>query len=483
MSDTFNSIVAGFGSPEPLPRGERGGEYVKGESEAALDIRRGQRPLSLQVPDARSADLITPAQVTPPHWTVNQREFNSTRSDRQRRTLLDRSKVRSGLYPVNDVYNVARKGLGRGYRQLGATQGEWDISGTCENRRPVTLDGAPARLSGGRYVRANGRPLTVILYTRCRKCPPCLGRRRNLWAARARDEVQLATRTWFATLTLAPAAHWMLECRASARLTEGGVDLRKLPPDEAFAEIVKEYSAELTKFFKRVRKNSGAKLRYLLVAEPHKSGKPHFHALIHEIGSEVPIRHAVLRSAWDLGFTKFKLVERDVKACWYVAKYLAKSVASRVRASLAYGSGGDRKQNATTEEHSERKDEDRTWPPAPSFPTQVGTKPNEETTSQGLVVDNKNQPTKDEDYDDLHHDLQRRSIARDKAAHGAAPWTGSSTGFQPATRQGSGTGPSTPPPHARSLSSAIQSLQTLCATLGAGGFRYTQPPKTPRKGT
>lgn len=420
---------------------------------------------------ARSADLISPAQVTPLHWTVATTEADRRREERKRREALDRSKVRSGLYPVDQVVDIARKGLGRGYRQTGATRGEWDISGTCENRRPVTLDGAAARLAGGRYVRAQGgRPLTVILYTRCRKCPPCLGRRRNLWAARARDEVALSTRTWFATLTLAPAAHWMLECRASARLTESGVDLRKLPAAERFAEVVKEYAEELTRFMKRVRKNSGARLRYLLVAEPHKSGRPHFHALIHELGTDVPIRHAVLRSAWNLGFTKFKLVERDVKACWYVAKYLSKTVAARVRASLGYGRGGDRINTRGTSIVG--LDEGPTWPNRPSSSAPKTERSLTKSTEKQVFPNQINEI--DNGYqDDLYNDLRRNREARYSASGGRplGPWA--AAGLQSPARQAEAPSDPEAPSRARAASQTLRSLQTLGtpALIAPSGWR------------
>ena len=440
----------------------------------------GKGPPNITVQDARSADLISPAQVTPPHWTVAKTEAKARAQERYRRDLLDRSKQRSGLYPLDQVYNVARQGLGRGYRQTGATRGEWDISGTCETPRPVTMDGAPARLSGGRYVRAqgSGRPLSLILWTRCRRCPPCRDRRRNLWAARARDEVALSTRTWFATLTFAPAAHWLMECRASARLTESGVDLRKLPRAEAFAEVVKEYGEELTKWMKRVRKNSGARLRYIIVAEPHKSGKPHFHALIHEIGTEMPIRHAVLRSAWTLGFTKFKLVERDVKACWYVAKYLSKSVASRVRASLAYGSGGDR-QTSAQNVHSGGVPDRPTWPPAPPNnreKNEVRELQNGVSASEASKTNTservKTREQSDEN-DDLHDDIQGYCTARKEAADRRSYFSRTPAGFQSAPRQGEGSGPPQAAPHARAVSQTLQSIEALRAAFGAGRVRYS----------
>ena len=98
---------------------------------------------------------------------------------------------------------------------------------------------------------------------------------------------------------------------------------------ERFAVIVEE----IQRFFKRIRKNSKAKLRYLVVQELHKSGQPHYHALIHEVSGT--LTKATLQSAWTWGFSQAKLA--DPKTAIYVCKYLTKSEGARVRASLGYG--------------------------------------------------------------------------------------------------------------------------------------------------
>lgn len=102
-----------------------------------------------------------------------------------------------------------------------------------------------------------------------------------------------------------------------------------------FNKHVNAIGPEIGKFLKRVRKNTGAKLRYLLVAEPHKSGLPHFHMLIHQCDTHIPVRYDDLKSQWRLGFSAWKLT--DYKSASYVCKYLSKSLRARVRASQAYG--------------------------------------------------------------------------------------------------------------------------------------------------
>lgn len=92
-------------------------------------------------------------------------------------------------------------------------------------------------------------------------------------------------------------------------------------------------SKELTKYFKRLRKK-GAEFRFVLVAEAHKDGYPHFHALLHE--RDAVITKSTLQGEWPYGFTTCKLV-KDERAAHYVAKYLAKDARTRIRASLHYG--------------------------------------------------------------------------------------------------------------------------------------------------
>lgn len=275
-----------------------------------------------------AADLINTAQVTPHHL--------GRLREAKRRSLKVRRQHR--LYDVKHVRELAAKGFERGFEAKGPLSGEWNLAPGCDSPVPVQFDGAPRGLVGGRHVRIAGRGYSLTLYTKCRRCRDCLRRRRSHWAYRAQEEIKSWPRTWFATFTLAPHWHAVMRMRASMRLAARGTDLERLPGDEASHEVAAEYRRELTLYFKRLRKKSGAMLRYLLVQEQHKSGLPHFHALIHEVNPLRPVRHADLTSQWKLGYTKFKLCE-GVKSAWYVAKYLAKAVDNRVRASLRYGLG------------------------------------------------------------------------------------------------------------------------------------------------
>lgn len=149
-------------------------------------------------------------------------------------------------------------------------------------------------------------------------------------------EVREARRTWFATFTLRPEAHYIMQARAMLRAEQRAIVTKELSSDDAIEMQANEVGKEITLFLKRVRKAAGvSSLRYLLVREKHKSGLPHYHALIHESG-EVPIRYKVLEDNWNWGFSKFKLLE-DERAATYVTKYLGKSNDGRVRASIGYG--------------------------------------------------------------------------------------------------------------------------------------------------
>lgn len=158
----------------------------------------------------------------------------------------------------------------------------------------------------------------------------------KMWAARAMHEVRNARRTWFATFTFAPSAHYTMQCRAIAIADQRSIPTNELTEDELSERQSNECAKELTLFFKRVRKElPQSAVRYLLVREKHKSGLPHWHALIHESG-DVPIPYRLLEKHWNLGHAKFKLME-DERAAFYVAKYLGKSNDGRVRASIRYG--------------------------------------------------------------------------------------------------------------------------------------------------
>jgi hypothetical protein len=208
-------------------------------------------------------------------------------------------------------------------------------AGNCTAPVQIFCRGLPDKICVG-LLNEKERHTVATIETPCRKCEPCLRSRSQLWAARARDETSIATRTWFGTLTLAPAQALQLRFGTEVQKAQQGHTLGELSEDELFTAMSKGASAELTKWLKRIRKNSGAKIRYVLVCEKHKTGVPHWHVLIHEYDGKVT--KAKLEAAWRYGFSHFRLVEREnTKTAWYVCKYLGKSALARVRASQQYG--------------------------------------------------------------------------------------------------------------------------------------------------
>lgn len=206
-----------------------------------------------------------------------------------------------------------------------------DVSRDCSNPRHVEVSYTDQHRSKYRTWRGN------VEYTvPCRQCPNCLERRRRHWRERIVKELRQADRSWFGTLTVEPEQQFLASLRAERDCLRRGVPWRELNEKQRFAAVVKALAPELTLWIKRVRKNSGAHIRYCLVAESHKSGLPHFHVVIHH--RVVPVRYKTLKEAWRLGFSDFKLVEENHNVARYLAKYLAKALGSRVRASARYGS-------------------------------------------------------------------------------------------------------------------------------------------------
>lgn len=242
----------------------------------------------------------------------------------------------------------------------------WSVAGRCHSPVNITLMGRPSAKPGpvGWHHPAssvvshgkafwrnaqtwprnvivrdwNNAPLWLDIEAPCRKCPACLKKRARMWTFRSLAEIRAAKRTWFGTLTLNPASHYKMLCAATLRMKNAGVLWSELSAEEQFIERCSEIGKEITLMLKRIRKNSNASFRYLVVAEPHKSGLPHYHLLLHE-HTEASVPKAALEKEWRLGFSKWKLVPEDAagRTAWYVSKYLTKGLEARVRASISYG--------------------------------------------------------------------------------------------------------------------------------------------------
>lgn len=182
---------------------------------------------------------------------------------------------------------------------------------------------------------------SVKMLVRCRRCEPCLKYRAYNWSIKGFAEVRASQRTWFGTLTVAPANRFIVQMKAEQALIDAGGS-EKPSSSKLFEQMVKVLGRDLTLFVKRIRKNSGARIRYLLVAESHKDGFPHFHILLHEVEGQVTKRQ--LEAAWQIGFSNWRLVSSDnPKVVYYVTKYLTKSALTRVRASFRYGRDAERR--------------------------------------------------------------------------------------------------------------------------------------------
>lgn len=212
-----------------------------------------------------------------------------------------------------------------------------DPAGDCLAPVQVYYRGSPDPVRVNLCLEKADSHAVTFMDVRCRKCATCLKHRGRLWTARAIAECAVSTRTWFITLTVEPFARVRATYAADLRNSRrAGGQWSELSEDEQFKKISEQLAPELTRFLKRLRKNSGAKLRYLLVPEAHKDGFPHFHMLLHEHGGNCTKR--TIEKAWLLGYSQARLVPLgEVNAARYLCKYLTKSALTRVRASQRYG--------------------------------------------------------------------------------------------------------------------------------------------------
>lgn len=231
------------------------------------------------------------------------------------------------------------------FTAIGPRRGVWDLSRDCDNPVPVTLFSRSTGLVRNLRLIANGsrRPpsmMEIVLLTECRKCPVCLKRRSRMWAARAWHECQISERTWFGTLTCAP--DWHVWCDSVCATKKANFVYQT--EFQKFGARAQVLGVEVTKYLKKIRKNSGRRFRYLLVSEYHDSERtsdfmrfrPHLHLLVHEFAGQPLRKHDDLEANWTFGWSSWKLVKSSM-AAGYVTKYISKAADARVRASLRYG--------------------------------------------------------------------------------------------------------------------------------------------------
>lgn len=260
------------------------------------------------------------------------------------------------------VRAMAANALARGAERVSMMRVRWDASGRCESPVTVVRFARPPRQADGSVTIQRGKPQPMEVETAvpCRKCSRCLASRAAHWRYRAEEEIKASPRTWFCTWTLNPEARFRTLSMARAASSAKSTPFEERSPAEQFGAWVREAGKELTLGLKRLRKNTGSPVRYVIIAEGHKDATPHFHGLIHEISPIHPVTHkALVQNVWRQGFTRYKLASAGTGG--YVTKYLTKSSLVRVRASGGYGDGLSRSEALLSREPSTSR-EAADWP-------------------------------------------------------------------------------------------------------------------------
>lgn len=245
---------------------------------------------------------------------------------------------------ISEVRRLAAKALENGATLVSPTRVEWDLGAYCEDPKSRDVIGR-GYLKGVYQAQAvpQVNPGTLIVSLAglpCRQCVRCLQVRAAHWRDRAMIEMSRVSRTWLCTFTLKPELqHRLFMEELVAKTSRGWLD-SDFEGDEEFRLRANGGLKLLTKFWKSVRKPYAGEdpvgLRYVAVAEAHQSGLPHFHALVHDEGSNLTYRR--LQSRWVRnGFFSAKLADGTIKSARYVTKYIAKDNLCRVRASIGYG--------------------------------------------------------------------------------------------------------------------------------------------------
>lgn len=143
-----------------------------------------------------------------------------------------------------------------------------------------------------------------IIERPCGKCPACRSQKAQEWTYRLYAEQKLHAKSCFITLTYDDE-------NLSRRLRKSEVT--------AFYSLDKK---ELQDFMKRLRKNSGVKLRFYGVGEyGEHTHRPHFHLIVFGLDEN---DERVIRQSWQFGFVKVGSVTPSSIA--YVARYCVKKL-------------------------------------------------------------------------------------------------------------------------------------------------------------
>lgn len=282
---------------------------------------------------------------------------------------------------VAKLRDMVRQGLRLGWsrcveRRNGVMRWEVNSAGECERPVVAHFRGVELPLPGSRFP-LGCRAYLVCTVRRCRQCEWCRRMRSAHWAHRAVTQYERSARTWLGTITLSGFEHARLDAAVAAKAQETGAFWQtEWSPRDYFRERCEVFGQWLSLWLKRIREADqrrrngwhdgcmpdavGRMLKgrtrrnfsYMLVAEMHKNGRPHWHVLLHEDYAFALIRpdeyyvtqkgvirvdeKAMIRKSWQFGFTQFELC-RDSRSAGYLCKYLAKDMLWRVRASEGYG--------------------------------------------------------------------------------------------------------------------------------------------------
>lgn len=241
----------------------------------------------------------------------------------------------AGFIASEDWYFLSLRALDKGGRIVRPGTIEWNAAGRCEKPVRVELRGVQHDLYGRVEARELQHPTRYLdMEVPCRRCANCLWRKAMHWMHRSSNEIEVSPRTWLVTLTF--NATIRARIRMGAIQAVGGKAWEQLSREQRSTKLADQANKYVTLWMKRVRKNTGPGVRYVSVIELHKDGTPHGHLLVHE-ARENQVLHRHLTDEWTYGFSNAKLVEDGPVAARYVAKYLAKSPITRVRASVGYG--------------------------------------------------------------------------------------------------------------------------------------------------
>lgn len=213
--------------------------------------------------------------------------------------------------------------------------------------------------------------LRTFYKVRCRSCPACERARHNLWIIRAMAEWEAAQRTFFVTLTF--GEQWFQnewrkhKEREIERLNGKGhfdealaltLDTAPEPHERDRSVELSFLNRALTAYLQRVeywaRKLWGAEMEYMSVTEfGSKTGRAHFHLLMHFAGSKPvnrrQLQRSILRGHWHydaevlgrrvirpIGRATAREVADTHDAIYYTAKYVGKGRVERHRVHHPY---------------------------------------------------------------------------------------------------------------------------------------------------